>query len=374
VAGQVADRELTVTPAPRSGETYALATHADDAAIRALLRETGTPGSVHLAFTREPDYFAADGLGGSTDYTVLHRIDGRLEGIGRLSAHTLHRNGRARRIAYLAELRVRPSARHGMRRLREGYEALAGFARAEPLEACFTSIAAENVRARRVLEQGTRFGLPEYLPLADFVTLLVPVRRGGQAPEPMHVDREELTEFLQRHAVAAQLTLTWDAARWEALARHGLGPAEFAVVRAGGRIVAAGAVWDQRAYRQAVVLSYAGALRWLRPAVNVLAASGLAPPLPPVGSVLGHGAIFAAAADEPWFWRPLLDDLRAAAIARGLDWLVIGRDARDPELGVLRRTVGAREYHTRLYDVRWPHLPARAPWDRSPFRPEVALL
>ena len=374
MAGQVADGELTVTLAPRSGETYARATRADDAEIRALLRETGTPGSVHLAFTREPDYFAAEGLGGSADYTVLHRVDGRLEGIGRLSAHTLHRNGAARRIAYLAELRVHPSARRGMRRLREGYEALAEFARAEPFEACFTSIAAENVRARRVLEQGTRFGLPEYLPLADFVTLLVPVRRGVQAAAPMRVDRAELTAFLQRHAARAQLTLTWDAARWEALARHGIGHTDFAVVYAGGRIVAAGAVWDQRAYRQAVVLGYGSALRWLRPAVNMLATLGLAPPLPPVGAVLRHGAIFAAAADEPWFWRPLLDDLRATAIARGLDWLVIGRDARDPELEILRRRARVREYHTRLYDVRWPHLPARPPWDRSPFRPEVALL
>jgi hypothetical protein len=263
-----------------------------------------------------------------------------------------------------------------MRRLREGYEVLAEFARAEPLEACFTSIATENVRARRVLEQGTRFGLPEYLPLADLTTLLVPVRRSALAPAPVRVDREALTEFLQRHAAAAQLTLTWNAARWDALARHGLGPADFAVVHAGGRIVAAGAVWDQRAYRQAVVRGYAGALRWLRPAINALASLGLAPPLPPVGAVLKHGAILAAAADEPWFWRVLLEDLRALAVARGLDWLVIAREARDPELDMLRRAVGAgaREYHTRLYDVRWPHLPQRAPWDHSPFRPEVALL
>jgi hypothetical protein len=54
---------------------------------------------------------------------------------------------------------------------------------------------------------------------------------------------------------------------------------------------------------------------------------------------------------------------------------VISRDARDPELEALRRLRVAREYHTRLYDVRWTDVPSWPDdWNTSFFRPEVALL
>jgi hypothetical protein len=91
--------------------------------------------------------------------------------------------------------------------------------------------------------------------------------------------------------------------------------------------------------------------------------------------VLPQGAILGGAVGDPRHWAPLLGALRAAASERALAWLLIGRDGRDPELGALRRLRIAREYHTRLYDVRWPDVPSFPDaWNNLPFRPEVALL
>jgi hypothetical protein len=376
VAGQLAAGELTGAGRPAGADGFALASPADDAQLRALLRRTPMEGAVRVAFTREPDYFAGADLAGAQDRTLVHHNRGRIDGFGRLSINTLHRNGAPRRIGYLGELRAEPRTEHAPRHLRRGYALLREFIGADELDGCFTSIAGGNTRARRVLELGGRLGLPAYAPIAALVTLLLPV---GRAARPSGVqqaeDRNELTDFLARHARAAQLTLTWDDDRWIALARHGVSPADFHVVREGGRIVAAGAVWDQRDVRQVVVTGYSGPLRWARPVVNVLAAFGAAPPLPAPGSVMRQGMIFGSAVPGPRHWPALLDALRGTARERGLDWLVLGREARDPELVVLRQLRNVREYHTQLYDVRWSDMaPWPEPWNGSLFRPEVALL
>lgn len=391
---------LPVTAAPRLADGFALASTDDDADVRALLRRMVMPGAVSVAFTREPDYFAGEGLAGAHDRTLVHRHDGRLEGVARLSTNTLHRSGHAARLGYLGELRMAPDASHRAQILRDGYACLHEYVQEEALDACFTSIATDNVRARRVLEHGRRFGLPAYRPMADLVTVLLPVGRveypsASVAPSP---DRDELTAFLSEQSRAAHLTLTWDALRWQQLAEHGITPADFRVVRARGTtgpIVAAGAVWDQRAFRQTVVVAYDGTLRWTRPLVNTLAAAGLAPALPAPGTVLAHGAILGLSVDHEHearasdvrsrasVWTALLRLLSADAARRGLAWLMVTRDRLDPQLASLRDQArlssripaSTREYHTNLYAVEWPGQEASSDaWDGRPFRPEVALL
>lgn len=375
MAREPAAGELTV-PGEGAVDGFAFASPEDDAELRALLQRITVPGSVEVAFTREPDYFAGEWRAGGMGHTLVHRTNGLLEGVGRLSVHTLHRNGRPSRIGYLGELRIEPGAPASARLLREGYAILRSVVENEGAEGCFTSIASDNARARRVLELGGRLGLPAYTPIADLVTVVIP--SGGRAARryarPCE-DRDELTAFLARRAPAGQLTLTWHGERWDDLGPHDLGWLEFHVVREHASIVAAAAIWDQRAFRQVVVRGYARALRWSRPLVNALATVGLAPALPPPGSVLSQAAIFGACVAHERHWAPLLTVLRAHAAQRGIAYLTVARDARDPELAAIRRAVRGRRYLTRLYDVRWPDLPGwREDWDGRPFRPEVALL
>ncbi|MEO6444281.1 MAG: hypothetical protein ABIZ91_19380, partial [Gemmatimonadaceae bacterium] len=217
MARAAADRQLAPA-ASRTRDGIAVARRDDDADLRALLRRVETPGSVGVAFTREPDYFRGEGLAGALDQTVVFRTEGALSGMARLSIQSLHRNGLPQSIGYLGELRLAPEAPRRPRILRDGFELLRSAVVEHGVSGCYTSIAADNARARSVLEHGRRLGLPSYLPLAELVTLLVPVGRSGRAerrePRGASVDRDELTSFLSRHARAAQLAPTWDAARW----------------------------------------------------------------------------------------------------------------------------------------------------------------
>jgi hypothetical protein len=337
------------------------------------MRQSVMPGAVRVAFTREPDYFAADGLAGGADVTIVARRDGGVIGSGRCSVYPLMRNGVERRIGYLSVLRVAGQTSASARLLREGYEML----REETVgraDGFFTSIATDNLRARQVLEHGGRLGLPTYRPLCDLVTLAGAVTSARQTPESS-ADATELREFFERQSRDVHLALAWGPARWSGLARHGMSARDFAVVRQHGRIVGAAAVWDQRRFRQTVIDGYEG---WLRAARLLISGAMMArrrPPLPRPGSVLAQGAVLGASAADPAAWPALWQLVRQRAAAAGLSWLTLSRDARDPELTILRRLMKGHEYRTMLYEVTWrdgPRWPD--PWDSRFFRPEVALL
>jgi hypothetical protein len=316
-------------------------------------------------------------LAGGTEFTVVARRDGRAVGLGRCTVHGLTRNGDRRRIGYLSALRIEPGVPGAARLIREGYdhllERLAG-----AVDGCITSIAADNARARRVLERGPRLGLPGYQPLGELVTLVAPVPRRGTpgagrgVVSPWGPDADG---FLRDQALRSQLALGWEPWQWDGLARQGVTQGDWQLVRHAGDIVAAGAVWDQRAFRQARIVGYAGVLNAMRPAVNMARWIAARPPLPPPGSVLAQGALLGTSVAEPLLWKRLWPVLVHEAARRGLEWLSICRGATDPELPVLRRLTGAREYRTLLYAVEWrggPRWPDE--WDGRPFRPEVGLL
>lgn len=140
-------------------------------------------------------------------------------------------------------------------------------------------------------------------------------------------------------------------------------------------MVAAAAVWDQRPFRQTVIDGYEGLLRHVRPLINAAMTLRRMPPLPVPGSVLAQGALFGATVTEPSGWPALWRLVRQRAAAAGLQWVCLSRDARDPELPILRRLMKGQEYRTTLYEVTWPGgVRWPDPWDDRLFRPEVSLL
>lgn len=356
----------------------AIAGPADEAELRRILREGVMPGAVRLAMTREPDFFAGDGLAGANDLTLISRQAGHAVGMGRLSVNTLMRDGVPRRIGYLGGLRVTGGTRQSVRMLRDGYQLLADRAGGD-VDGYFTSIAADNARARRVLENGVRLGLPEYRPLCQLVTLVAAVRAKPE-PAAAPVDDGELLSFLRQEVPLGDLSLAWEDAQWRALAGHGVTARNFAVVRHGGAIVAAAGVWDQRPFRQTVIDGYSRGLAVVRPLVNAIQRIAGHPSLPAPETALPLGALLGATVREPADWRRLWPAVSARAASLGLSYLMVARDARDPELPVLRRLTSGRAYRTILYDVRWLGTAsgmAQAPGPRphAPrFRPEVGLL
>ncbi len=370
MAGTAVAGELSGVDAREAGVEFSVATRSDEAELRALLRATPTHGGpVSLGFEREPDYFAGENVAGARDTTIVARRGGRVVCMGRCSRRVAYVGGRAREVGYLGELRLAPGTRGGLAVLRAGYAFFARLeAEAGAAEFYFTSVAKGNARARTVLESG-RVGLPKYEAVAELVTVAWPVRGGvreevtgvGGRREAWENEDEEgkLIQFLDTQSRRHELATPWTEGSRGALSRHGFAVEDCCVVRRAGRIVAAAGVWDQAAWRQTVVASYAGAMRWTRPVINALARVAGRPGLPAIGERLRQACVHPLAVAEDAAESDvveLLNDLESQARARGVEWLVASVAAEDPLRAVLGRRRGAREYATRLYAVTLPGL------------------
>ena len=356
---------------------FAFATPADDADLRRLLRDTPMHGAVCVSFTHEPDYFLGTGLAGADDRTLLARVSGRLVAAGRCTTRPCWLNGAVRRVAYLGELRLAADVQGRGDILRGGYGFFAAEYARDPADFCYTSIIADNTRARRLFERGAR-SLPRYQFIGDHVTLLLPAAT-GPAPAGFTVTTgtdlpsEALAEFLNTAARDRQLATHWTAGRLRSLSSHGLPPENFVVLKQGPEIAACAGVWDQHGFRQVLISGYSRLLTAARPAYNLLAPLLRQPRLPPAGGFLRQAFL------SPWASRPgdtaarsaLIQVARAVAARRGLDCLALGGTPGDPVL----RSLPGRRYLSRLYRVDWPGVErSGCELDARACLPDISLL
>lgn len=358
---------------------FAVATEADEPAIRRMLRDNPMRGAIDVSFEREPDYFRGAALAGGDDKTIVAFAEGELVCMGRCTRRECWVNGAVRRAGYLAELRLDSRARGRVALLHSGYRFFHELQRHHSAELYFTSIADDNQPARRLLEAGVR-GLPSYGFLAEFDTLLIAVPRRPRAtmlrveaagPERIH----DLLRVL--NTPSHQLAAVWTAERLRALEDHGMPLDRFLLALDGSQVVACGALWDQRAFRQTVIRGYSTALAIARPLLNIGSQIFGAPRLPDTGSVLAHAFLsplaFARGAEG------LLADLIEASFPLAAqiraEFLTVGLPTTDPRLPVLRRRFSTRTWRSRLYRVDWPdHEPVQFRENGAAFLPEVALL
>jgi hypothetical protein len=356
MAGAVVNRELNRAARTR----FAVATSADDVAIRRLLRESPMRGAVSLTFEREPNYFAGANLAGGADQTIVAVSDSRLVCMGRCTRRKCWVDGQARTVGYLGELRLDAAARGQFGILRDGYEAFHSLQRDDPVELYFTCIGSDNQRARRVLESGLR-GLPRYRHLGDLETLLIAVPRQLRRPR-FRIESATpkcapaLLRLLNDHAREHQLSTVWTEEALASLAAQELPLYRFLLALEGDEIVACGALWDQRPFRQTVIRHYNRALSIARPFVNAASRILGMPRLPKPGSVLAHAFLSPLAIDSQA--KEMLPDFIEAIFSSaskiGVEFLTIALPVADSRLTSLKRRFSTRTWTSRIYRVDWP--------------------
>jgi hypothetical protein len=348
----------------RSGRAhFAVATQADDAAIRRLLRDNPMRGAIDLTFEREPDYSRSAKLAGGRDQTIVGYVGDRLACVGRCTQRRCWVNGCESRAGYLAELRLDQSERGRFGLLRDGYRFFHELQRDAPADLYFTSIVADNERARRLLERGVR-GLPAYSYLAGLDTVLVAVP-GARRRSKLHVEFAtpdlvpDMLDLLNSGARRRQLAAVWDRETLLSLDEWGLPLSRWRLAFDGGDLVACGALWDQRAFRQTVIRGYSMPLSLARPLLNAAAGMLGWPRLPRPGSILPHAFLsplaFADGAETilPEFVETFFDIANQA----GIKILTLALPPDDARLPVLRRRHATRTWRSRLYRIDWPGNP-----------------
>jgi len=379
MAGATLERELTGQSAARV--RFDVADPTDDADIRRLLRETPMAGRVSISLEREPDYFADAGIAGETKQTIVARDQGRLVCVGSCAIRRRFVNGEPHRVGYLGGLRLDSQYAGRFDILRRGYEFFRKLQIDAPADFYFTSIAADNERARKFLERGVA-GMPVYEFVGEFVTRLISTRARDSRIEAGRencctLTSDELIAFLNSSNQRRQFAPCWSVNELHALASLGMRVSDFFGARANGQVVACGALWDQRHFKQTVIRNYAPWLKFTRPIVNGVNRIVGGPQLPPVGGTLASAFASNLAFDSERSaqFLDLVKVLQRAARQREIEFLTLGFAADDPHLAMVKNAFSGREYRSRLYVVRWPGIGGvAAELDERLVAPEIALL
>jgi hypothetical protein len=293
-------------------------------------------------------------------------------------------NGKPVRVGYLGGLRLDNRYHGRFDILRRGYDFFRELQVDAPADFYFTSIAADNERARKFLERGIS-GMPIYEYIGEFVTILIPT--GGRdslgrhdesfAFAPNSKDLAELVPLLNRYNEGHQFAPCWSANELSGLEKLGLKTADFCRLSKNGHAIACGALWNQRFFKQTVIQDYAPWLRFIRPIANSVSRITNSPRFPAVGETLaiGFASHLAFESSTPFAFLELLGGLRQAARQRGIEYLTFGFDAHDPNLKAVQENCRHREYRSRIYVVRWRGIGgSAAELDARVIAPEAALL
>ena len=346
--------------------SFRLATEADDALIRSILRANGMPGWVEMTMEHEPSFFAAAGRLGR-EWAVIAEESGEAVGMYTAALLPVHVNGQREKVGYLGRLRVNPAHRRRIRHLREGYASIRPLAPAAGTQPWwFTVVSTENAVARRLLESGLR-GLPAYHLQGEYATFGLPAARGrrrGLWRRAREDDLERLLEF--HHACAARFQFS--PVLSEAGVRS-IGIERFFVHQQADRLMGVAALWDQRAFKQIVARRYRRPVGAMVPAYNAYARLFRRIPLPREGGMLEQTFIaFLALADEVLCkGLALLQDLLSHCDTPVAS---LGLHAAHPLVPELRKLKPMR-YPARVYTVSFGERPRLDP---LPVQPEAALL
>jgi len=297
------------------------ATSADSAAILGLLEMTAAKGNIQLVYTRRPDPYASFLRETPAAKLLVWTDGGSVVAMGALLTRDFYVDGAICRGTYLTGLKKHPGVRQRLD-LADATGALTGTG----ADFFFYSVLSDNAGVARAF-QGVKYGSGEVTmsPLGGLTTffsttggrLLLPPGRESRMCSP--TDEPALAEFYGRLGPAAGLFPV--GTPWQD--NWGCALSDFCVVTTnGGRIVAAGALWDQTDFRQYLVAKYSPGLqvaRLLNPGLSLLGY----PRLPKAHTVIPF-PMASFLLSEPGEEAALLTSLSVAARRRGYDQWVAG--------------------------------------------------
>ncbi|MBI3967925.1 MAG: hypothetical protein HY329_19985 [Chloroflexi bacterium] len=341
-----------------------LATAEDDPEIRRLLASSPMPGRIGLTFEREPNYFLGCGTMGRFHQVLVirHRSSGELAGLACRATRPLFVNGQPEEVGYLGQLRVDPRFQ-GCWLVTRAFDALRRAHADGRVAGYITTITEENAPARGVLVERPRRTFPTYREVDRLWTLALVLQRRARVCEQRTYELETgspadlaaIAGFLREHGARKQFFPVYGEADFrDGPTTRGFRSDNFVIARRNGAIAGVLGLWDQSAYKQTVVRSYGGVLRWARPLYNGASRLTGAPCLPRPGEAIRsvYASFVCVAENDPAIFRALVGCAYALAAGRGFSFLLVGLSARDPLLDV------AREYRhiayaSRLYTVCW---------------------
>lgn len=354
----------------------------DDPALQQLLRDNPMQGWVTLSLQRRPSYFASEDLIGSSRTVIALDAGQNNQVMGMYSTTFMpfFYNGKVEEGGYLGELRVNKRYRNRLRILKHGFDSIhpLNLPASAATSIWFTSIASDNLKARRLLESKNR-QLPKYTPAGELQTLAISTRQGSRPSMLQAANKEDIPaicELYNQQASQYNFATLLDPSWMRRLTdSKGLSLTDFWVYKEDEEIQAAIAVWDQRSFKQVVVQGYRSPLKHLRPLVNLLAYLAGKPLLPREGSQLEtvYLSFFCYSPKAEKHVVKLLREALHIAANKNADTALLGISADNPLLPLLRSSLHPVIYRTCIETVSWEDKRTE-PINSTRVQPEIAIL
>jgi hypothetical protein len=258
---------------------------------------------LRVAFLREPNFFLTSDIQGTSVQPFVGLLGDKVIGVGTRAFRPGYLNGQLCETGYLADLRLKSEYRGGTFVAR-AYRFLRNLHTDGRVAVYSTVIVEDNELALQTIA-ANRAGLPTYAPLGRVLTPAIYLRRPLPPLEGDIVrgSAEQLPAIVAKlNENRLQFAPAWSEEDFTSGRLHGFRVEDFYVLRRGSRIAGVLAKWDQRSFRQTVILGYGGWLGALRPLVNLFRR----PPLPRPGSPLAFFYVAFVSADDTAAFASLL--------------------------------------------------------------------
>jgi hypothetical protein len=362
--------------------SFELATPEDDPAIRRLLATNPVPGSVTIAFEREPNYFIGCGTMGRFYQVLVARCplhvsdsgprtpdigQNSIIGVACRAIRPLFVNGQIEEVGYLGQLRV-DNRFQGRWIVSGGFHFLRELDADRRVAGYLATITEESATAKGILVDRPRRHFPAFREVDRLCTLALICKKakgkrqkakitGVEISHGSEKDLSTIIGFFKQHGPAKQFFPAYKEDDFRnGSTTLGFRIEDFILAYRNDELVGVIGLWDQSDYKQTVVQAYKSALRWIRPFYNVGAPLLGVQPLPSSGQRVRfvYGSFICVAENDLDIFSILLRRAYGLATQRGYACLMIGLTERDPLLTVLKQYAHI-PYYSRLYTVQFEH-------------------
>jgi len=343
---------------------FELATEADEAGLRRLLRENPMQGAISLSFEREPNYFHAAAVEGVFHQTLAARETdtGEIIGVGNRSVRPMFVNGKVQEIGYMSQLRIHPRYGSGLylaRGLSQGFKLYRKLHTDGRTPYYLMSIIEDNHPARRLLTSGLP-GYPharEYTRMFTYAIYPVRHKHSVSLPYPIRIIRGDETyanaivDCCNRNGSRKQYAPYWTC---DSLFTANLTPPDFFLALDGNHILGCIACWDQSAFKQTVLRGYSRSIARWRGLLNLISPLGGWPHLPDPHTPLRHSYASHVAIDDDnsIVFSALLRELYNSNLEKGYRYFMIGLAESNPFRTIVK-AYRPLTYISQIYLVNW---------------------
>jgi hypothetical protein len=242
---------------------FDLATPEDSAELLEILEDATFQGNIALLYTRRPDpYMSLKKEGEQVDIVVCRDTDkGKIVGFGACVLRKLFVNGQAENVGYLFGLRIRREYLRKYPLLHRGYDFLYALHHEQDIPCYLTTILTDNRYVQKLLEKRRPF-MPSYMPYGSYEVYALKIPKASSRARPQlrpaqKSDIPALVQFLNEYGSQSQFFPVIEAKILEEGSMNGITTTDFYLLcDEHEKILAAGVLWDQTAYKQYLVQGY----------------------------------------------------------------------------------------------------------------------